>query len=67
MIRFDLYQASQLDERSVPDNTQIQIELQVGGLTLLSTTGLTENGQVRPLARAPSFREFPCLTLYFLW
>lgn len=29
VIRFDLYQASQLDDRSVPDNTQVQIELQV--------------------------------------
>ena len=47
VIRFDLYQASQLDERSVPDNTQIQVELQVGGLTLCSTTGLAENGHVR--------------------
>ena len=47
VIRFDLYQASQLDERSVPDNTQIVVELQVGGLTLVSTTGLAENGHVR--------------------
>ena len=47
VIRFDLYQASQLDERSVPDNTQIQVELQVGGLTLLSSTGLAEHGHVR--------------------
>ena len=39
VLRFDLFQASQLDERSVPDNTQIQVELQVGGLTMFSTTG----------------------------
>ena len=44
VLRFDLYQASQLDERSVPDNTQISVELQVGGLTMLSTTGLAEHG-----------------------
>ena len=30
VIRFDLYQASQLDAKNVPDNSQIQIELQVG-------------------------------------
>ena len=46
-IRFDLLQASQLDERSVPDNTQISVELQVGGLTLVSSTGLAEHGAVR--------------------
>lgn len=47
VIRFDLYQASQLDERSVPNNTQIQVEIQVGGLTLVSATGLAEHGHVR--------------------
>ena len=46
VIRFDLYQASQLDERLVTDNTQIQIELQVGGKEMLSTTGLAEHGTV---------------------
>ena len=47
IIRFDLYQASQLDDRSVPDNTQIQVELQVGGLIVMSNTCLAEHGQVR--------------------
>ena len=47
VLRFDLYQASQLDERSVPDNTQIQVELQVGGLTMCSSVGLADHGHVR--------------------
>lgn len=47
VIRFDLYQASQLDPNSVPDNSQIQVELQVGGLTLTSAIGLAEHGQLR--------------------
>jgi len=46
VIRFDLYQASQLDDRSIPDNTQIQIELQVGNSIQYSTTGLAEHGSV---------------------
>ena len=47
VIRFDLYGASQLDDRSVTDNTQVQVQLQVGGLTLDSAVGLAEHGQVR--------------------
>ena len=34
VLRFDLYQVSQLCARCAPDNTQLQLELQCGGLTL---------------------------------
>ena len=46
VIRFDLYQASQLDDRQVTDNSQIQVELQVGNCTLASSTGLADSGKV---------------------
>ena len=47
VIRFDLLQASQLCERTVPDNTQIMMQLQVGSLEVTSTTVLASNGHVR--------------------
>ena len=47
VIRFDLYQASQLDPRTVEDKAQVQVELQVGGLAVESATGLAEGGHVR--------------------
>jgi hypothetical protein len=34
VVRFDLNQASQLCERAVPDNTQLQVEIQVGRVPL---------------------------------
>ena len=35
ILRFDLYQASQLCQRTIPDNTQVAV-LQVGGEVLAS-------------------------------
>ena len=45
MLRFDLYQVSQLCARCAPDNTQLQLELQCGGLTLTSSVVLAEEGR----------------------
>ena len=45
VLRFDLYQVSQLCARCAPDNTQLQLELQCGGLTLTSSVVLAEEGR----------------------
>jgi len=47
VIRFDLYQASQLDPNSAEEKSQITVELQVGGITLESDTTIVEGGEVR--------------------
>lgn len=45
-LRFDAYQASQLCETCVPDNTELQLQLQVGSLVLRSCTLLAERGGI---------------------
>ena len=43
-VRFDLNQVSQLCAASVPDNTQLQVELQVGPVHQTSNVTLAEHG-----------------------
>ena len=46
-VRFDLNQASQLCTFAVPDNTQLQVELQVGPVHQTSNVTLAEHGAAR--------------------
>ena len=47
VVRFDLNQASQLCTFAVPDNTQLQVELQVGPVHQTSNVTLAEHGAAR--------------------